>query len=256
MNRSKVASRLSAYLEGDLSEREVRRIEAALSEDPALREELRELESVVSLLRGLPDPEAPAQLATRVMARVQEERERVRGPIAWLGRLTEPVFAVPLATGIIALSLFVGSQRAELAEGVQVARLERPVPEQQVLAPVAPQPETVAATERPEAELAGVTNPIPEAGVRPELTPDQLRLAKLEDLPDPAVAPMNQDERDNVLAELQRRMIERHPNSAAELVAALRGAGHPHAASLAAHIEDFGFSNLRLASFQQPIRRR
>ena len=131
MNRSKVGARLSEYLEGDLSERERSRFEAILAEDATLREELRELEATVALVRGLPEPEAPTALTTRVMARIEDGEADPAGPFAWIRRLFEPVVAVPLAAGIVALALVVGSEpgsmpalEAELAAARQVARAE------------------------------------------------------------------------------------------------------------------------------------
>ncbi len=50
---------LSAYLDGELSEREEQRLEKQLSQDPALRAELRALHRTVSLMRELPEVEAP-----------------------------------------------------------------------------------------------------------------------------------------------------------------------------------------------------
>ena len=50
---------LSAYLDGELSEREQERLEARLSEDPALRAELRAMHHTVSMVRDLPQVRAP-----------------------------------------------------------------------------------------------------------------------------------------------------------------------------------------------------
>ncbi len=72
MNRSNAGARLSAYLEGDLSESERSKLESRLADDPALRATLREIESVVGLIRDLPEPELPSAFSSRVLARVQE----------------------------------------------------------------------------------------------------------------------------------------------------------------------------------------
>ena len=50
---------LSAYLDGELSEEERRTLEARLSRDPELRTELRAMHHTVSLMRELPQVEAP-----------------------------------------------------------------------------------------------------------------------------------------------------------------------------------------------------
>jgi hypothetical protein len=164
------------------------------------------------------------------MARVQEQRERRRGLASLLGRIFEPVVAVPMATGIIALALFVGSQRSELPEMVPVDVVD-----------------------------AGRIAPIPSE-VPPVLVPEPARpgTIQLADLPDPSVVRMSSAEREAVLTEVQRRMIQtilaRYPSST-EMAAVLRGAGHPHAASLASHFDDHGFADLQLVSAEAPRRR-
>ena len=50
---------LSAYLDGELSKRESERLEARLSEDVALRAELRAMHRTVSMMRDLPEVAAP-----------------------------------------------------------------------------------------------------------------------------------------------------------------------------------------------------
>jgi hypothetical protein len=70
---------LSAYLDGELSEREEQRLEKQLSQDPALRAELRAMHRTVSLMRELPEVEAPQNfILSESMAKrpvsVQESR--------------------------------------------------------------------------------------------------------------------------------------------------------------------------------------
>jgi hypothetical protein len=104
-------------LEGDLSESERSSLDNALADDPTLRETLQELESVVSALRSLPEPELPPAFATRVMAAVQEQAEAPRGVRAWIQRIFEPVVAVPLAAGITALALVIGASQGSVSPG-------------------------------------------------------------------------------------------------------------------------------------------
>ena len=126
MNDQRIRTRLSAYLEGDVSSREAARIESALDGSPELREELHGLQATLNLLRDLPRPDGPSALADRVM-------ERVRGgegsPVRWrdrLHRLFEPTFAVPLVASAAiagAGALIVGMLGAVLS-GLSALRLE------------------------------------------------------------------------------------------------------------------------------------
>jgi hypothetical protein len=68
MDHEKLRERLSAYLEADLDARERARIEEHLSGCPDCRREYRELRHTVDLLRRLPAPDPPPDLADRVIA--------------------------------------------------------------------------------------------------------------------------------------------------------------------------------------------
>ena len=132
MKTDRVRARLSAYLEGDVSAREAIRIESALEANSELREELRGLQATVSLLRGLPQPEAPPALAERVVARIRAgEADPVRWR-DWLHRLFEPTFAVPLTVSAVALLVVIGTPPAVLtgvgsAPGTPIAGVDSPV---------------------------------------------------------------------------------------------------------------------------------
>jgi len=62
---------LSAYLDGELSESEARRIEERLLDDAALAKELRALRETRDLLRRLPRAQAPEDFADRVLERAE-----------------------------------------------------------------------------------------------------------------------------------------------------------------------------------------
>jgi hypothetical protein len=73
-----------------------------------------ELRAVASLLRSLPDPEPPADLADRVIERVTSEQRRtglVRGAFRHLG---QPRTAAALAAGISALVLVTAVQNGSI----------------------------------------------------------------------------------------------------------------------------------------------
>lgn len=139
MNGSRVNRRLNDYLEGELSPRARERLEAQLEKDPALRQELRELEATVALLRRLPRPEAPPALSDGVMARIRAGEAEPRRWLDWLGRLTEPAVALPLAVAFTALALVVGAQRDQLSGAGETGPAEQVVAAVEVPAQPAPQ---------------------------------------------------------------------------------------------------------------------
>jgi len=207
VTRSNAGARLSAYLEGDLSTRERSKLESQLADDPAMRETLRELENVVGLLRDLPEPEVPPAFSTRVIARVQEQREQASGGLLdSVRRLFEPAVAVPLAAGITALALVIGSQQG--IEPPAGALDAEPLEVAAVLEPTLP-PMPTRADEAPKTELVSTT-------------------------------PRDMDEM--TLTEIQRHTLQtilaRHPHE--DLARLLRGSGHPHAASFATQVVDIG----------------
>ena len=67
MNHSRVRARLNDYLERDLPPKERSRVMAHLAECPECAEELRELESTVTLLRRLPEVPVPPAFAASVI---------------------------------------------------------------------------------------------------------------------------------------------------------------------------------------------
>lgn len=207
MNRSKAGARLSAYLEGDLSESERSKLESQLAGDPGLRETLRELEGVVGLLRDLPEAELPPAFAARVMARVQEQREPAAlGAWVWLRRIFEPVVAVPLAGGITALALAIGTQQGP-----------DPVVDE-------------AGTSGP--RLAASPAPAASSEQMPPLSARPVRLASdSRDL-----------ERMSSLTEIQKRTLQtilsRHRHE--DLARMLSGSGHPYASSFAREVFETG----------------
>jgi anti-sigma factor RsiW len=205
---------MTDYLEGDVSPGERSRIEAALAEHPELRDELRELEATVALLRGLSAPEPPPALAARVMERVRAGEAEAASWWAWLRKLGEPAVALPLAAGVAALTLFIGSQGGVLpgsdsqggpAPGVQTAATRVPAP--------------VRAT--PQRSTAAVVTPEDAARSRLQLAHKMRRLDRMQQLA--------------------------RGGRTEEAARILRGAGHPYSASFAAQLEPD--RNLALVSY-------
>jgi hypothetical protein len=95
-------------------------------------DELRELRQVVSLLRGLPDPEPPEGLAARVMERVEEIESR-----PWYGALRSgvaPVIGSALAAGVAGVLFFSALQPGPLESARPIARAEGPAAQRVVRA--------------------------------------------------------------------------------------------------------------------------
>jgi hypothetical protein len=96
----------------DPRKRLLRNGRAASEEDVAPPDELREIREVVSLVRGLPDPEPPEGLVQRVMERVSEIESRPR-LVTW-GREVAPVVGSALAAGVAGLLFFAALQSGPL----------------------------------------------------------------------------------------------------------------------------------------------
>jgi hypothetical protein len=114
MNHEALRERLSAYLEADLEERERARIEEHLEGCPDCRREYRELRHTVDLLRGLPVPDPPPELADRVIARLRAGEGRpglMARCQARASRIAETSWSTPLAAvavGLVALAIVRG----------------------------------------------------------------------------------------------------------------------------------------------------
>jgi anti-sigma factor RsiW len=108
MNHDELCERLSAYLEADLEARERVRIEEHLRECPACRREYRELRHTVDLLRGLPSPDPPSDLADRVIARLRAGEGRpglMARCQARIARFADTPWSTPVAAVAVALGV-------------------------------------------------------------------------------------------------------------------------------------------------------
>lgn len=119
MDCAQVCDLLGDHLEGTLELSVRAQLDAHVASCPTCGRELRELRSIVALLRSLPDPPPPSDLVETVMEQVRGEG---RAPVLPLPvrRLFDPRVAAPLAAGISALVLFATMQSGSLL-GPQVA---------------------------------------------------------------------------------------------------------------------------------------
>jgi hypothetical protein len=75
--KAKIQAQLSAYLDGELDEAQLRQVEEALENDGDLRAELADLAAARKLLRDLPAEKPPLDLVSRVLA--EAERSQLVG---------------------------------------------------------------------------------------------------------------------------------------------------------------------------------
>jgi anti-sigma factor RsiW len=150
-----VAARLSAYVDGEVSHRERRRIESHLASCEACRAELRALRWTVDLLRQTPPVKAPRLFVVRE-ADLVKERPRARARM--------PLQVTQWATAVVAL-LFVLVVGVDLLAGRGLPRAG--------IAPVA----------RGEREMAAVTEVVEEQAV--EQQTDQVARAVPDETPPP-----------------------------------------------------------------------
>ncbi len=102
-----ISEELSAYLDGELSEAEARRIEQALRDDPALARELEALRAARELVRSLPTAKAPEGFAATVMDKA--ERLQLVAPIPparrwrfhWASLATAAVILIAVGIGVV-----------------------------------------------------------------------------------------------------------------------------------------------------------
>jgi len=132
VNHERAQDRLSAYLDHDLGAAERAALDAHLAACPHCAADLEDLRDAVDLLRRLPDPEPPAFLATRVMARIAAGETRVPSWRRWLEPLGTPLVGATLAAAAAALAVFsfatpdAGTEsRLARAESAPAPRVER-----------------------------------------------------------------------------------------------------------------------------------
>jgi hypothetical protein len=113
MRHEQYRERLSAHLAGDLAASERIRVEGHIADCPDCRREYHELRHTVHLLRGLPAPEPPPDLAERVIARLRAGEGRPGLFARFQGRILRfletpwavPVGAIGVALGLVGIVL-------------------------------------------------------------------------------------------------------------------------------------------------------
>lgn len=151
-------NRLSAYLDGHLSEEESQQIAAALERDAALRQEYESLREAVDLLAQEGPVEAPAGFHARVMASVERE-PMPGGKVVWLRRMAArvPIEAVALAAAA-AVVVMVIQARPDQASPEPVAATVG-LPDSAPQGSQSRMPDTPAPTKTTQPVAAGAADP-------------------------------------------------------------------------------------------------
>ncbi|MCH7645543.1 MAG: zf-HC2 domain-containing protein [Myxococcales bacterium] len=106
MNCARVRSHLGDHLEGDLDLRFHTRVDEHLGRCASCARELSELRSTVALLRSLPAPHPPAELANEVMRRIDAGEGRTRHSSTVIRHVFDPRVAAALAAGLAGFAIF------------------------------------------------------------------------------------------------------------------------------------------------------
>lgn len=194
---------LSAYLDGELEERERQRLEVRLAQDETLREELRALRQTVSLMQELPEVAAPRnfivsksmverrQPAPRPEPRVlRPSSERVRR--AWAAPLLTAATAV---VSLLFVVLLVGDLLLPGMGGL--ASAPEPMEQAKEVPQIALEAEPADEGARVEHEVAPSPTSAPTAAAEapleePEMAAEEKEEARIEGevAPSPTLAPM------------------------------------------------------------------
>lgn len=141
-------NRFSAYIDGSLPESEAAEVEAAIAEDPTLREEFDAMRNAVSLLRTRGPVDAPDGFHARVMAAVESE-PAPGGVVSTLRRAFHrvPIEAMALAAAAVIVVMVIQGRSDPTVPPASdaAAPMQSPLPKAQVSPPAAPEPEQQAA---------------------------------------------------------------------------------------------------------------
>jgi len=113
VNHAVVTEHLADYLEGDLALDQRALVDAHLDSCEECKQEVREMQQTIRLLRALPEPEVPPMIAANVMRRIRagETRlgffERIQRA---LGGVLEPSFVLPASAVAVAALVVVAIQ--------------------------------------------------------------------------------------------------------------------------------------------------
>jgi hypothetical protein len=158
VNCARVRSHLGDHLEGDLDLRFRTRVDEHLGRCASCARELSELRSTVGLLRSLPAPQPPAELANEVMRRIGAGEGRTRQSPAVIRRLFDPRVAAALAAGLAGFAIFTSLETSwvQPPEVIAVAPTEAVTADQNAIEMWGTSPPTLATARSVQPRLAAI----------------------------------------------------------------------------------------------------
>ena len=170
MNCARVRSHLGDHLEGDLELRFRARVDEHLGRCTSCAQELRELRSTVALLRSLPAPQPPAELAEDIMQRISAGEGRMRRTPAVVRHLFGPQVAAALAAGLAGFAIFTSVETSwvESPEVVAVAPTEVIAADQNAIDMWENAPRTLATNKAVQPRLAAIERAAANRFYRPD----------------------------------------------------------------------------------------
>ena len=171
MNCARVRSHLGDHLEGDLVLRMRTRVDEHLGRCASCARELSELRSTVGLLRSLPAPRPPAELATEVMRRIGAGEGRTQQTPAVIRRLFGPRVAAALAAGLAGFAIFssVETSWVQSPKDIAVAPTEAITVDQNAIDLWGTSPPTLATARLVQPRLAAIERTAANRFYRPDL---------------------------------------------------------------------------------------
>ncbi len=171
MNCTRVRSHLGDHLEGDLTLHFRTRVDEHLSHCASCARELSELRSTVGLLRSLPTPQPPAELASEIMRRIEAGEARTWQSPAVIRRLFNPQVAAALAASLAGFAIFTSIEATwvEDSEVIAVAPTEAVVVDQNAIDLWESQPPTLATAKKIQPRLAAIERAAANRFYRPNL---------------------------------------------------------------------------------------
>ncbi len=171
MNCTRVRSHLGDHLEGDLELRFRTQVDEHLGRCTSCARELHELRSTVGLLRSLPAPQPPAELASEVMRRISAGEGRTRQSPAVVRHLFGPRVAAALAAGLAGFAIFTSLETSwvEPPQAIAVAPTEAATADQNAIDMWETSPLTLAAARSVQPRLAAIERTAANRFYRPNL---------------------------------------------------------------------------------------
>jgi hypothetical protein len=170
VNCARARSHLGDHLEGDLELRLRARVDAHLGDCAHCAQELKELRSTVALVRSLPTPEPPTELAGEVMQRIEAGEGRTRRSAVILRNVFDPRVAAALAAGLagFAIATSVETSWVESTESAPIARDATVVPDQKAIELWESAPPTLANSRSVQPRLAAIERTAAKRFYRPD----------------------------------------------------------------------------------------